>query len=100
MEAVQKQRTVLSANSEYHLVLEYLLAEEDLTYNMNREEFEDLVVPVLADLAASMAAFQSRNCGVPLYALELMGGGSRVPCIQSMANKIFGLEPSRSLNQS
>ena len=39
LEAVQKQRTVLSANSDHHLILEYLLAEEDLAYDMNREEF-------------------------------------------------------------
>ena len=36
-DAVQKQRTVLSANSEYHMNLEYLLGEEDLVYNMKRE---------------------------------------------------------------
>ena len=29
-----------------------------------------------------------------------MGGGSRIPCIQSMANQIFGIELSRTLNQS
>lgn len=39
LEAVQKQRTVLSANSDHHLILEYLLAEEDLAYDMNRQEF-------------------------------------------------------------
>lgn len=38
-DAVQRQRTVLSANSDHHLNLEYLLNEEDLTYNMHREEF-------------------------------------------------------------
>jgi len=29
-----------------------------------------------------------------------MGGASRIPCIQNIASKIFGMEPSRSLNQS
>lgn len=47
-----------------------------------------------------MAALQSRNCSIPLHAVELMGGASRIPCVQAMAAKIFGLEPSRSLNQS
>lgn len=91
VDAVQKQRTVLSANTEYHLNLEYLLAEEDLTYNMTRQEFEDVIVSVLSDIAASMASFQSRNCAIPIHSIELMGGGSRIPCIQSMAAKIFGL---------
>ena len=57
-------------------------------------------MPVLSDIAASMASFQSRNSAVPLHALELIGGGSRIPCIQSMTSNIFGIEPSRTLNQS
>lgn len=57
-------------------------------------------MPVLADMAASMAAIQSRNCSLTIHAVELVGGASRIPCIQSMAAKIFGLEPSRTLNQS
>lgn len=67
---------------------------------MNREQFEDIIVSVLSDIAASMASFQSRNCSIPIHAIELMGGGSRIPCIQSMVSKIFGMEPSRTLNQS
>jgi len=35
-DAIQKQRTILSANTEHHLNLEYLLGEEDLAYNMTR----------------------------------------------------------------
>jgi molecular chaperone DnaK (HSP70) len=38
LDAVQRERTVLSANNEYHLNLEYILNEEDLTYNMHRDE--------------------------------------------------------------
>jgi molecular chaperone DnaK (HSP70) len=69
LDAVQRQRTVLSANNEYHLNLEYLLNEEDLTYNMKREDLETIIVPVLSDIAAAMAAIQSRNCSVPLHAV-------------------------------
>ncbi len=91
MDAVQRQRTVLSANNDYQLSLEYLLNEEDLAYCMRREEMEMIVVPVLADIAAAMAALQSRNCSIPLHAVELMGGASRIPCVQAMAAKIFGM---------
>lgn len=55
---------------------------------------------VLADIASAIASLQSRSCTIPIHAIELMGGASRIPCIQSMAAKIFGLEPSRGLNQS
>jgi molecular chaperone DnaK (HSP70) len=49
------------------------------------------VIPVLADMAAAMAAIQSRNCSLTIHAVELVGGASRIPCIQGMASKIFGL---------
>lgn len=55
---------------------------------------------MLSDIATAMSSFQSRNCSIPIHALELIGGGSRIPCIQSIASKIFGIEPSRTLNQS
>ena len=61
---------------------------------------ENIIVPVLSDMASAMAALQSRNCSIPIHAVELMGGASRIPCVQAMAAKIFGMEPSRGLNQS
>jgi hypothetical protein len=36
-EAIEKQRKVLSANSEYGMNMEYLMEERDLVYNMRRE---------------------------------------------------------------
>ena len=90
----------MSANSEHHVNLEYLIGEEDLTSDMTRQQFEDAIVPVLSDLAAGMASLQARNSSVPIHALELMGGGSRIPCLQAMASQIFGMELSRTLNQS
>ena len=37
IDAVQRQRTVLSANSYYRMVLEYLMGEHDLVYDMKRQ---------------------------------------------------------------
>lgn len=45
---IEKQRRVLSANTEHHLHVESLLDDNDLSYNIKRTEFEALVAPVLA----------------------------------------------------
>jgi molecular chaperone DnaK (HSP70) len=42
MENIERQRKILSANSEYSMNLEYLMEENDLNYNIKREEFEKL----------------------------------------------------------
>jgi len=47
-EMIEKQRKVLSANSEHHMNIEYIVNEEDLSYNMKREEFENIIMPVLS----------------------------------------------------
>lgn len=39
VETIERQRKILSANSEYAMNLEYLMEENDLMYNMKREEF-------------------------------------------------------------
>ena len=33
---IEKQRKVLSANIEHHMNIEYILNDEDLSYNMKR----------------------------------------------------------------
>ena len=36
---IEKQRKVLSANSEHHMNIEYIANEQDLSYNIKREQF-------------------------------------------------------------
>lgn len=47
MEAIEKQRKVLSANSDSTLNIEYLMEDVDLNQHLKREEFEELVAPAL-----------------------------------------------------
>lgn len=39
MEYIEKQRKILSGNSEHEMNVEYLMEENDLHYSMKREEF-------------------------------------------------------------
>lgn len=46
-EAIEKQRKVLSANSDAPVNVEYLMEDVDFNHTLKREEYEDLVRPVL-----------------------------------------------------
>ena len=46
MENVETQRKKLSANKENHLNIECILGDNDLEYNMKREELENILMPV------------------------------------------------------
>jgi heat shock protein 4 len=43
LDAIEKMRKVLSANSEASINIECLLEDEDMNYTLKREEFEDLI---------------------------------------------------------
>lgn len=94
LEAVEKQRKVLSANSENALHMEYLIEEEDLNYNMKREEFEKLIEPVLQKL---FAAVQKHKVDLDalgikqVWRIELVGGGTRIPSVLRVLQSIFGM---------
>ena len=59
-ENVEMQRKKLSANHETALNIECLLGDHDLTYNMKREQMENIVMPVLGELASAMQNLKAR----------------------------------------
>ena len=43
LDAIEKMRKVLSANTESSINIECLIEDEDMSYNLNRTEFESLI---------------------------------------------------------
>jgi len=50
LDAIEKQRKVLSANSDSSINIEYLIKDYDLTQHLIREQFEELISPLLLEL--------------------------------------------------
>lgn len=51
MENIEKQRKILTGNREHELNIEYLMEENDLRYNMKREQFEQISQPIFNAIA-------------------------------------------------
>jgi len=47
LDVIEKQRKILSGNKEATIHLESLLEDEDLHKNLKREEFEELIQPMV-----------------------------------------------------
>ena len=47
LDAIQKQRTILSSNAEASVNLEYLMEDYDLNHTMKREKFDEIAAPVV-----------------------------------------------------
>lgn len=102
MENIEKQRKILSANSEHSLNMEYLLDDNDLTYTMKRDEFERLAEPVFSKLFVALQKYkvELELAGVKLNSIELVGGGTRIPAFIRLVQGLFKMEPTRTINSS
>jgi molecular chaperone DnaK (HSP70) len=83
MEAIEKQRKVLSGNLEHDLSIECLLEDEDLYYSMKREEYEKICQPVIQKFKNMLLEFlnELKQKGITFDLIELIGGGTRIPAI-------------------
>ncbi|KAK1376022.1 Heat shock 70 kDa protein 14 [Heracleum sosnowskyi] len=100
--ACEKLKKVLSANPEAPLNIECLMDDKDVRSFIKRDEFEQISIPILErvkkplEKALSEAGLTVEN----IYAVEVVGSGSRVPAIMKILTEFFGKEPRRTMNAS
>lgn len=77
------------------------MGDEDLSYNLQREKMEMIVMSVLSEVAGTMHTLKMRVDPLArIDSVELVGGASRMPFFQEMVRDIFQLPPSKTLNAS
>ncbi|KAL8113861.1 hypothetical protein AgCh_020955 [Apium graveolens] len=100
--ACEKLKKVLSANPEAPLNIECLIDDKDVRSFIKRDEFEQISIPILErvkkplEKALSEAGLTVEN----IYAVEVVGSGSRVPAVMKILTEFFGKEPRRTMNAS
>ncbi len=99
--AAERAKKVLSANVLTQLQVENIMDEVDVSSEINRATFEEMIAPLMSRFAApirealKMAGLEAHQ----IDAIELVGGGTRIPAIKNCLMTIFGKELSTSLNQ-
>lgn len=85
-------KQVLSANSEAPLSVEELHNGVDFRSRITREDFEAIAGDFFARAAAPLQSLLQRNPGAAknLSAVELLGGGTRVPRLQAVLSEALG----------
>lgn len=100
--ACEKLKKVLSANPEAPLNIECLMDEKDVRGFIKRDEFEQISIPILERVKRPLEKALS-EAGLlvdSIYAVEVVGSGSRVPAIMRILTEFFGKEPRRTMNAS
>lgn len=91
--ALQARRTkeMLSANTEAPFIVEELLDGKDFRSSMKRQELESLAGDFFQRAAGPLQQLLHRNNLTPqdVQAVELLGGGSRVPAVQAALNQVL-----------
>eukprot|EP00198_Chlamydomonas_reinhardtii_P001208 XP_001690543.1 ER-located HSP110/SSE-like protein [Chlamydomonas reinhardtii] len=89
---VRRTKEMLSANSAAPCTVEELYDGKDFQSSITRDEFEDLAADFFSRAAAPLKRIIERNGLKPedLDAVELIGGGSRVPRLQAALSEVLG----------
>uniref|UniRef100_A0A8C2GBS7 Heat shock protein 4a n=1 Tax=Cyprinus carpio TaxID=7962 RepID=A0A8C2GBS7_CYPCA len=97
----EKLKKLMSANSsDLPLNIECFMNDIDVSGKLNRGKFEELCADLLDKVEAPLRSImeQTRLKKEDIYAVEIIGGASRIPAIKERISKFFGKELSTTLN--
>ncbi|MEQ2307627.1 Heat shock 70 kDa protein 4 [Ameca splendens] len=97
----EKLKKLMSANSsDLPLNIECFMNDIDVASKLNRGQFEEMCAGLLAKVEGPLRSVmeQTKLKKDDIYAVEIVGGATRIPAIKERIGKFFGKEPSTTLN--
>ncbi|KAM3600724.1 uncharacterized protein V6R79_001434 [Siganus canaliculatus] len=97
----EKLKKLMSANSsDLPLNIECFMNDIDVSGKLNRGQFEEMCAGLLAKVEGPLRSVmeQAKLKKEDVYAVEIVGGASRIPAIKERISKFFGKELSTTLN--
>ncbi|CAL1530890.1 unnamed protein product [Lymnaea stagnalis] len=97
----EKLKKLMSANVQpIPLNIECFMDDKDVHGSMDRAKFEELAAPLFERLENTLQAVldNAKLKSSDIASVEIIGGASRVPAFKSIVQKVFGKEPSTTLN--
>ncbi|KAF8785641.1 heat shock protein 105 kDa-like [Argiope bruennichi] len=102
LQECEKLKKQMSANSlELPINIECFMEDKDVSGRMKRETFEKLSANLLQLIEYTLVKLL-RDTGLKtedIDSVQVVGGSSRIPAFKSLIQKVFGKEPSTTLNQ-
>ncbi|XP_044748143.1 heat shock 70 kDa protein 4 isoform X2 [Coccinella septempunctata] len=99
---VEKLKKQMSANStSLPLNIECFMNDKDVHGDIKRSDMEAMCAPLFQRVEETLrnCLEQSELSLDDIYAVEIVGGSSRIPAIKQLIEKIFKKAPSTTLNQ-
>ena len=103
IDTISKVRKSLTVNKEISISVDSLMEGEDLFYNLTRDEFEQIIAPVVKkfeDLCKRAIEQFEKDTKLKLkdvHSFEMVGDTVRTPIILETIKKVMGKEVSKTL---
>lgn len=97
-ESSEKIKKVLSANRESSINLECLIGDSDFEFTLTRDEFEQITEDYQEKLRALLKKAKSSLQSDKVFTVEICGGVTRIPFVQSLIEKVFERNLSKTLS--
>uniref|UniRef100_A0A665WDP0 Heat shock 70 kDa protein 4-like n=1 Tax=Echeneis naucrates TaxID=173247 RepID=A0A665WDP0_ECHNA len=97
----EKLKKLMSANSsDLPLNIECFMNDIDVSGKLNRGHFEEMCADILARVEPPLQSLLelAKLKKEDIYAVEIVGGASRIPAVKERISKFFGKELSTTLN--
>ncbi|KAI4897313.1 hypothetical protein NFI96_034022 [Prochilodus magdalenae] len=97
----EKLKKLMSANSsDLPLNIECFMNDIDVSGKLNRGQFEEMCADILERVEPPLRSVmeQANLKNEDIYAVEIVGGASRIPAVKERISKFFGKELSMTLN--
>ncbi|MBN3271931.1 HSP74 protein, partial [Polyodon spathula] len=97
----EKLKKLMSANSsDLPLNIECFMNDIDVSGKLNRGQFEEMCAGLFAKVEAPLRSIleQARLKKEDIYAVEIVGGATRIPAVKERIGKFFGKEICTTLN--
>ena len=103
-EAAEQAKITLSSSTSTTINLPFITANQNgplhLTTELTRAKFEQMIAP-LVEKTKIPCQNALRDAGLTASQIDeviLVGGSSRIPCVQTLVKEIFGKEPHKGVN--
>ncbi len=103
-EAAEKAKIELSGMQQTQINLPFITADSSgpkhLDITLTRAKFEELIGKLVEDtrVPVEQAMKDAGITAADIHKVLLVGGSTRVPCVQEMVKKITGKEPDKGIN--
>lgn len=98
-EAVERARKILSANREAPITVESIMEDEDIQYNLTREEFEELIAQHLETIK-DLCRRVLDEAKVEVDVVEMVGETTRTPSVMRVVQECTSVGISRTMNSA